>query len=258
MLRYLTTTDHNSIVGRIIRFPLRLIPPTTIVRIPSGLNKGFRWICGSSIQRCWFGTYEFDKQDFVARIIKPGMTVWDVGANVGFYTLAFAGLVGKAGKVISYEPLAANVRYLLRHIELNHLRNITVIQAALSDTTELLGFTATSTSSIGTLTSRNHHYLIPTLTPTAIVEAFPAFVPQIIKLDIEGAEATVLTAARSLLQEHSPDILLALHGKTQEERCVELLNELGYNLFYLNGRQVDINHPLSSDEVYASRRGGLT
>jgi FkbM family methyltransferase len=254
LLRRLTSSDHTSLLGRLIRLPLKLVPSGWVVRIPTGLNRGRRWICGSSIQRCWFGTYEFEKQDFIARMVKPGMTVWDIGANVGFYTLAFAQLVGPTGQVLAFEPLAANAAFLLRHLELNALTNVKVIQAALSDTADLLGFTATQNSSMGSLAGRDLPYLVPTLTPAAVLVALPGSIPQLLKVDIEGAEGAVLQAFRPILEQHSPDILLALHGPVQEEQCLRLLQDLGYSLFYLNGERVPAAGSLSSDEIFAMRR----
>jgi FkbM family methyltransferase len=252
-LRHLTSTDHTSFFGRLLRFPLRIVPSGTVVRIATGLNKGLKWICGSSIQRCWFGTYEFDKQDFVAGIVKPGMTVWDVGANVGFYTLAFSRLVGASGAVFAFEPLAANVAYLLRHIELNSLSNVTVIQAALSDTVDLVGFSATRVSSIGAISERNGSYLLPTLTAENVISRLPKSSPDLIKLDVEGAEAAILCASKDLLDRHSPDILLALHGAVQEQACSKLLTDLGYRLFSLDGVEIKSDGTLMHDEVFATR-----
>jgi FkbM family methyltransferase len=257
MLRKLTRTDPASTLGRLIRSPLRLIPSNTIIRIPSGINKGRRWICGSSIQRCWFGTYEFDKQDFVRHVIKPGMTVWDVGANVGFYTLAFAHLAGQNGSVIAFEPLAPNAAYLLRHLELNKLTNVKLVQAALADSTGLMGFSATMASTMGRLVDRDRHYLIPTISPESLLTILPESKPHLIKLDIEGAEGAVLRASCSLLERYSPDVLLAIHGKPQEEQCVHMLTKLRYKLFYLDGRPIDVSRALSSDEVFATRRNSV-
>ena len=254
MLRQLTRTDHTAPLGRLLRLPLRLVPASMVVRIPTGINRGSRWVVGSGIHRCWLGTYEFEKQDFVARRVKPGMTVWDIGANVGFYTLAFARLTGPTGKVLAFEPLAANAAFLLRHLELNAITNVQLIQAALNDTTDLLGFSATGASSMGALAGRGLSYLVPALAPAAVLAALPNAVPQLLKVDIEGAEGAVLSAFRPILEQHAPDILLALHGRVQEEQCVRLLGEVGYSLSYLDGQPVAPNRPLASDEIFATRR----
>jgi hypothetical protein len=75
-----------------------------------------------------------------------------------------------------------------------------------------------------------------------------------LKVDIEGAEGAVLAACRPILEQHGPDILLSLHGRAQEEQCVPLPRELGYTLTYLDGQPVLPNRPLTSDEIFATRR----
>lgn len=253
MLRQLTRTDPTALFGRLLRLPLRLVPRGLVVRIPTGLNRGSRWIVGSAIHRCWLGTYESEKQDFVARLVKPGSTIWDIGANVGFYTLAFARLTGPTGRVLAFEPLAANAAFLLRHLELNAVTNVQLLQVALNGTTDLLGFSATAASAMGTLAGRGLSYLVPALSPAAVLAALPNAGPQLLKLDIEGAEGAVLTAFQPILEQYSPDILLALHGRAQEEQCVRLLRDIGYTLTYLDGQPVVHNRPLSSDEIFATR-----
>lgn len=53
------------------------------MRVRSGINKGRRWIVGSSIHGCWLGHYEIEKQSVIRRLVKPGMRMklFDVGAN---------------------------------------------------------------------------------------------------------------------------------------------------------------------------------
>lgn len=123
----------SSFVGWLLRLPLKIIPRGSVVRIRTGLNRGMKWIVGSSTHGCWLGTYESDKQVVLSRFLKPGMTVFDVGANAGFYTLAFSRLVGDRGQVWAFEPYAINVGNLIRHIELNDLNNVNLVQAAVAD-----------------------------------------------------------------------------------------------------------------------------
>ena len=86
--------------GRLLRMPLRLIPPTAVVPVVSAPGRGMRWIVGSAPHGAWLGTLERDKLSrFMARL-RPGMTVWDIGANVGLYTLPSARTVGPGGHVI--------------------------------------------------------------------------------------------------------------------------------------------------------------
>ncbi len=86
--------SNSKLAGRAMRLPLQLIPDSAVVRILQGPLRGKRWIAGSSNHGCWLGSYEAAKQRKIIEFVRPGMVCWDVGANVGFYTLLFAELVG--------------------------------------------------------------------------------------------------------------------------------------------------------------------
>lgn len=121
----------KSIWGKMLRFPLRLIPAQTKMPIMQGKLKRKKWIVGSSNHGCWLGSYEFDKQLLFENTITQGSVVLDLGGNVGFYTLLSSELVGPGGKVVVFEPLPRNLFYLKEHLRLNHVNNVTVLEAAM-------------------------------------------------------------------------------------------------------------------------------
>jgi FkbM family methyltransferase len=252
MLSKLTRLRADSWLGALMRWPLKLIPRRHVAKVRGGINKGRRWIVGSSIHGCWLGTYEEDKQSFVKQVVRPGMVVWDVGANAGFYSLAFSRLVGETGKVFAFEPLAENANNLLAHISLNQVRNVSVVQAALAERSGVIGFSVADSNSMGKLSQREHAYLVPTLSADEFLERFPESRPDLLKIDIEGAEAWLLAGASRLLKEVGPQILLALHGEDPTRECMLQLRAHGYGVFYLDGAPVG-SPPLRSDEVFASR-----
>ena len=129
----LSGISNHGILGRTLRLPLRLVPPTAVMPILQGRLRGKRWIVGSSTHGCWLGSYEYQKRRLFERTVKPGQVVYDVGANAGFYTILASVLVGPAGKVVAFEPVLRNLDYLRRHIELNRLTNVTVVPDAVSD-----------------------------------------------------------------------------------------------------------------------------
>src|SRR5947208_793716 len=100
----------RRLLAKLVRLPLRLIPSQSIVRIRSGDLRGWRWIVGSSTNGCWLGTYESHMQRLFREHIGPGSTVFDIGANVGFFTLLASKLAGEAGRVYAFEPLPRNLR----------------------------------------------------------------------------------------------------------------------------------------------------
>src|SRR5947209_9435920 len=101
----------ESRLSKIARFSLGLLPQGMVVPILYGGLRGRRWIVGSAIHRCWLGFYECEKQRLISRVVRAGGVFWDVGANVGFYSLLASRLVA-SGKVFAFEPVQRNLVYL--------------------------------------------------------------------------------------------------------------------------------------------------
>ena len=83
-----------------------------------------------------FKIYEPNQTKIVKKYVHEGDVVIDVGAHVGYYTLLMAQLVGKNGKVYSFEPDPINFELLKKSVEINGFENVVLIQKAVSDTTE--------------------------------------------------------------------------------------------------------------------------
>jgi len=258
MIKTLSKLDPQSAVGTLLRMPLRLIPRSSVVTVRSGLNKGARWRIGSSIHKCWLGTYEPEKQDLLSRLVRPGMVVWDVGANAGFYTLALSRLVGNDGRVYAFEPLAENVDNILKHVELNDLSNVIVVQAALDERVGLVGFETARLNSMGQISEKDGSYLVPAFTVDEFVAQHPDARPDLLKIDVEGAESGLLLGATQFLTNAAPDIVLALHGKAQSRTCFEQLIKLGYTLSRLDGSPMPAARPGERDEIYAVKGSDST
>jgi len=126
----LSSIPFTSPVGKLLRLPLRVLPKRAVVPVSQGELAGRRWIVGSSTHGCWLGTYEHENQRLFASLVPANGTVYDIGANVGFYTLLAA---SRAKRVIAVEPLAENVAYLKRHLDLNGVCNVEVWPAAVAD-----------------------------------------------------------------------------------------------------------------------------
>ena len=249
-LHELSRLPPGSILGRAFRLPLALVPGRAVMTVRSGLNAGLKWIAGSSIHGCWLGHYEQEKQQLVRDLVKPGMKVLDIGANAGFYTLAFSRLVGPAGHVWAFEPFAENAANVLRHLALNEIRNVTLIQAAVADVPGLAGFAIAASNSMGSLAATTGQYAVPTIALDALVEEGVIPVPDIVKMDVEGAESRVLEGARRLLNRGTTRFLIALHGAEQVRACLTALDRAGYRALRLDGHAVAANESWL-DEIYA-------
>jgi FkbM family methyltransferase len=236
--------SRSTFLGRALRAPLRLIPKQAAIPILQGPLKGKRWIAGASNHGCWLGSYEAPKQMLIARMVRPGMTCWDIGANVGFYTLLFAELTGNSGNVFAFEPFPGNVGLLRRHVEINKFSTVKVFPVALADFDGTVGFDPGPNSCMGHL-AVDGRLTVPCSRLDTLLEAREIQPPDLIKIDVEGAEARVLRGAMQALGKR-PVVFLATHGKSVHNECVNLLRGCGYSVQSLDGRALE-----TTDEIVA-------
>ena len=99
------------------------------LRILRGSLRGKQWLAesGGKVLRVLGGTYEPEQTRAFEELVKPGDTVLDVGAHVGYYTLLSSVLVGASGRVFAFEPNPRNYHYLDQHVYLNRCRNVTTV-----------------------------------------------------------------------------------------------------------------------------------
>jgi len=219
----------STFLGKVLRLPLRVIPPGAVFPVLQGRLKGRRWIVGSCDHGCWLGSYEYQKQRLFSERIKPGSTVYDIGAHSGFYSLLAAEIVGPQGKVFSFELLPRNIGFLKKHIQMNGYVNIEVVEAAVSDRDGTALFKEAESSLMGCL-SPDGGLEVRTVRLDSLLSQAKLPAPQYIKMDIEGGEYGALRGAEQLLRTHKPTIFLATHGEALHAKCCDFLRELGYDL----------------------------
>ena len=189
--------------------------------------RGMKWTAGASNHGCWLGLYEPDYQrEFLSHIPTDGV-VWDVGANVGFYSLLAS---RKARKVIAIEPLPANLEYLHRHIALNGLES----------RVEVHEVAATNYDGEGKFRpipgNRSEGALKPYGTMrvrTARLDRLTNELPDVIKIDVEGNELEVLQGAIEVLRRKTGTVFVSRHSADLD--CKELLESLGYSVSEMPG-----------------------
>jgi FkbM family methyltransferase len=202
----------------------------------------------------WYGYYSRDIVLLLNRILRPGMVVIDVGANIGEISLAAARRVGRTGRVYSFEPMASLYARLEEHTRVNGLRQITLVQKGLSDkqgTATLFRASelfedGTSHDGLGTLypTSKRATAVSEIEVTTLDQFSIDAGVDRLdlIKIDVEGAELAVLKGGVKTMRDLQPSIILELQSDTSENagysprEILTLLESLGYS-FHIIGRQ---------------------
>src|SRR5689334_14548427 len=97
--------------------------------------RGYWWLptSGGKVLRILGGTYEPEQTGHFIHFVRPGSTVLDIGAHVGYYTLLASMLAGDAGYVWAFEPEPHNAEFLRQHLAVNNCRNVHVEEAAVSD-----------------------------------------------------------------------------------------------------------------------------
>lgn len=250
MTVHLSRIPPTTVLGRLLRAPLRVLPNGMVVRILQGPARGNRWVVGAASHGCWLGTYEREKQAIVAALLRPDEVAFDVGANVGLYTLLASRRVGPGGRVVAFEPLPGNLDYLRRHLELNDVRNVEVVAAAVGRAAGRASFLAARSRSMGRLDGGGG-LDVEVVRLDSLLESGRVPPPRLVKMDIEGGEVDALLGAEVLLRVHRPIVLLATHGWEKHQECCRLLRAAGYNLRALSGGDPD-----KTDELIAEPRPG--
>jgi FkbM family methyltransferase len=224
---------NKSLLGKLLRLPLRLLPASLAVPVLQGPVRGKKWVIGSGKHGYWLGSYEFENQKALAGLISPGTVVFDIGASVGFYTLLAAQRTGSAGRVFAFEPLPRNLHYIRQHLALNRIANVTVIEAAVSERSGAAFFNPGVSISTGFL-SDSGEIQVRTVSLDELYTSGELPAPSVVKIDAEGAEGGILRGACHLLSETRPVIFLSTHkipgGGTTRDECAAVLQPLGYRL----------------------------
>ena len=231
----------HDTIGKILRV---ITPDNAVRKIRSGVLKGEKWIVGSGSYDFWMGTYEKAIAEKFETYAKKSEVVCDLGAHVGYYTLLASKSVGKHGKVYAFEPLHRNIIYLQKHIELNKISNVRIFECAVSNVIEKKIFFTNCDNKVANTICKNSPMFqsgkligVNSVTLDDLLEKEDIMVPQLIKMDIEGAEYDALKGAKHLLKECHPSIFLSTHNcqnKGVHKKCCDFLVEMGYNLTYFD------------------------
>ncbi len=233
----------REIFGRIL--------PRTAYPVLRGNLRGARFVLGTLEGAGGGGSVYFDlvepeQTTVFAKNIHAGDVFFDVGANVGYYTVFGSRLVGARGQVVSFEPVVRNLSHLYRHITINKLQNVSVIPSACSDKISLAAFSSGQNTAMGHLADESQKdsrkkdlSLVSTVTLDAVAEKL-GVCPNAIKIDVEGAELSVLNGAKDKVLPAKPKIFLSLHSESLRTDCLDFLKNFGYKF-----------EPLGADEQNA-------
>lgn len=208
--------------------------------ISVGAGRGLEFDPGDSNPGYAIGDNELPVQTAVWENLDEGGVLFDVGANVGFFSVIGARRVGSRGAVCALEPVPANATLIRQNAARNGLGNVTVIEAA-----------ATNRSGRGELNVARHaggsalttveppadacgRIAIDLVTIDELVFDRGIRAPTLVKIDVEGAEREVLAGMERTMRAYAPTIVLELDDEAsarldrKEAHCLQLLRSLGY------------------------------
>lgn len=216
-------------------------------QVKSGIGKGLKLFVDPKAFHGWAEMIENEYDRFMFdEVARDKVYVcFDIGAHFGYNAMMFTRLFNDC-KVLALEPNQFNLQQLSEHIKENDLEDrITTMQTAVSDTISVVNFiiskdvqgsqsTGSFIDGVETPLSADHYQSFETVQiPTTTIDALTlktSMIPDLIKIDVEGAEFAVLKGGKEVLKEHGPVLLIEIHNVTAMFDCVKFLKELGYSI----------------------------
>lgn len=227
-----------------------VLPGIAPVTIAAGDLAGMQLLLDLRVDKdMWLGTYEPFLPPVLRRLIRPGMTAYDLGANIGYVTLLLVKAVGPRGRVVAVEPLPSAVERLRVALELNHVQDqVTLVAKAIGSTNGRQRFLVHPSPGMGRLEispGRPERFQqvvevdVVSLDHLVFADGFP--IPDLIKIDLEGGEGLALEGMKRLLGDTKPRLLIEVHGRVPADEVWERLTSAGYTLHDLEQGERRLN-----------------
>lgn len=206
-----------------------------------GNGRGLRVRFGDSNVSRVIRSVERETEDMFIECLRPGDVVYDLGANIGWYSLLAARHVGPEGKVVAFEPSVTNAAYIAWNALRNRFTNVEVVPAAVSDQDGWAVFLNKGPlqsrldkdddeAQMQRRAKRGHRVLGRTAVPVLTLDSWIAQAgqapPALIKMDIEGAEIGALRGMAETLRSAKPTLIIEPHGT--QRAIADLLDAMDY------------------------------
>jgi FkbM family methyltransferase len=214
-------------------------------------SRGDDWISNQVFWRGWSG-YEPETTPLFFELARDAEVVIDVGAYVGFYAL-LAALANSRSQVIAFEPMPDNAERVRRHLRLNRLDNVELVEAAVSavdgsaELFHLAGDHPCSTSLVRGFMPSDPSVrasVVPTIALDSLLAERNVARVSLVKLDIETAEPDAVRGMRRTLERDHPPIICEVLSDEVGAQLAASLGPLGYRLYHLTA-----DGPVERDEI---------
>lgn len=197
-------------------------------------------------------------------IAKGKNIVFDMGAHIGLCALPLSKVINKEGVCYAFEPSTINLKYLQMHIEINDIKNVVIVpklvggektdDAIFYETDKVSGMNA-----ICDIIKKTDDVYICKKKQQTTIDDFVRennCIPEVIKIDVEGAEMDVLRGGENTLKRFRPEIILSVHPNHLQvlgyslDELKDYIFELGYRIYTVDGDAVDSNLELKEYYLY--------
>lgn len=203
----------------------RLVPTGLPIPVVRGPLRGSWWIAGAGAGHgkglaVILNLAEPHQLRFASKIASG--IAFDVGANVGIYSLLFA---RSCSQVFAFEPSARNAAFLWYTMRINRTSNVSIVPMAVSDKIGLAHLGVSESTACSGLADSG--FPVSTVSIDAFVKEYKIS-PSIVKIDVEGGEVEVLRGMELTIRNSKPAILLSVHNDELRRECLSLLAAFGY------------------------------
>lgn len=211
-------------------------------RISEGEGRGLRFDPGSSNPAYLSGSNEIPVQQAIRDHLRAGDTFYDIGANVGFFSVIGSRLVGERGRVYAFEPVATNAKLIARNCALNRIANVAIFQKAIGERTGKAELILARCAGGATLASvarppdATQSVEVDLISLDDALDSHHLYPPTLVKIDVEGAELDCLRGMRNALRLYQPVLVYEIDDRTPEglkdkqRACERFLVDAGYEV----------------------------
>ena len=163
--------------------------------------------------------------------IRKGSVVLDIGANIGLHSYYLSRRFEHT-TVYSFEPLPSNAAYIREVIRINKISNIHVIEKAVNDKSGTCYFDTAQNNHVGHISAKDSGLRVDAISLDDFITS-NNILPAFIKVDVEGAEYSVLKGFRNSIETLLPVMMIELHNPEQSEMVSDYFHKISYTLFKL-------------------------
>lgn len=207
--------------------------------IQRGEGRGLRFCAKGGYPGYLLGTSEPEEQALLAKLLPSGGTFYDIGANIGFYSTLAARIVGTSGHVFAFEPFHQSAESCGHNADINGFTHVSVVEAAVTSHSGTVRLELQGTSAMHRIGEGQgldvasigiDHWRGQTGAPP----------PQVVMMDIEGAELDALKGMRETIRQHLPVLMIEVHwlGQAFTEYVNSELVPLGYRATTYGGGEI--------------------